>query len=142
MGYMDRIYLSKEHVVEYITESMNSFKHECVIVNDARYHHNSDYTSAVSILKNNILSLDEMNRKRVCLVRGRLFFDPMNPKLALRNGVNGAGTSAGTAVDASIGVDHHLGIAHSDRTDGAAALAGAAADASVRNDVSHTYTSK
>ena len=83
-----------------------------------------------------------MNRKRVCLVRGRLFFDPRNPKLALRNGVNGAGTSAGTAVDASIGVDHHLGIAHSDSADGAGTLTSAAADASVGNDVSHVYTSK
>ena len=62
---MERIYLDKEHVVDYISESMNSFIQDCVIVNDAKYHHNSDYTSAVSILKNNILSLDEMNRQRV-----------------------------------------------------------------------------
>lgn len=62
---MKRIYLDKEHVIDYISESMNSFIQDCVVVNDARYHHNSDYTSAVSILKNNILSLDEMNRQRV-----------------------------------------------------------------------------
>lgn len=62
---MERIYLEKEHVIDYISESMNSFINDCIIVNDARYHHNSDYTSAVSILKNNILSLDEMNRQRI-----------------------------------------------------------------------------
>lgn len=62
---MERVYLDKEQVVDYISESMNSFIQDCVVVNDAKYHHNSDYTSAVSILKNNILSLDEMNRQRV-----------------------------------------------------------------------------
>ena len=62
---MERIYLDKEQVIDYISEIMSSFIHDCVIVNDARYHHNSDYTSAVSILKNNILSLDEMNKQRI-----------------------------------------------------------------------------
>ena len=47
---MERIYLEKEHVIDYISESMNSFINDCIIVNDARYHHNSDYTSAVNIL--------------------------------------------------------------------------------------------
>ena len=62
---MERIYLEKEHVIDYISENMGSFIQDCVVVNDARYHHNSDYTSAVSILKNNILSLDEMNKQRI-----------------------------------------------------------------------------
>ena len=62
---MNRIYLEKEQIVDYICKSLDSFIQDCVVVNDAKYHHNSDYTSAVSILKNNILSLDEMNKQRV-----------------------------------------------------------------------------
>jgi len=83
-----------------------------------------------------------MKRKESASKEADSFLILCTERSALADGVNRAGTGAGTAVDASIGVDHHLGIAHGDRTDGAAALAGAAADASVRNDVSHTYTSK
>lgn len=62
---MQRIYLQSDQVIDYISESIIEFIQECVIVNDAKYHHNTDYTSAVSIIKNDILSLEELNRLRI-----------------------------------------------------------------------------
>ena len=85
---MERIYLEKEHVIDYISESMNSFINDCIIVNDARYHHNSDYTSAVSILKNNILSLDEMNRQRIRRF-SKEFLSTMDDRESHVNGCDG-----------------------------------------------------
>ncbi len=85
---MERIYLEKEHVIDYISENMGSFIQDCVVVNDARYHHNSDYTSAVSILKNNILSLDEMNKQRIRRF-SREFLSVMDDRDSHVNGSDG-----------------------------------------------------
>lgn len=59
---MERIYLEGDKVIDYISGNIECFIQDCVVVNDAKYHHNTDYTSAVSILKNNILSLEEQNK--------------------------------------------------------------------------------
>ena len=57
-------------------------------------------------------------------------------------GAHGAGTSAGTAINAGAGVDDVLGIALSDGAHGAAVNTGTAADASVTDDIGHNkYTS-
>ena len=85
---MERIYLEKELVIDYISENMGSFIQDCVVVNDARYHHNSDYTSAVSILKNNILSLDEMNKQRIRRF-SREFLNVMDDRDSHVNGSDG-----------------------------------------------------
>lgn len=62
--------------------------------------------------------------------------------LALGNRTHGAGTSAGTAVDAGAGVDDVLSVALGDRAHGAAISAGTAADASVTDNIGHDmYTS-
>ena len=62
--------------------------------------------------------------------------------LALGDRAHGAGTSAGTAIDAGAGVDDVLGIALSDGAHGAAVNTGTAADASVTDDIGHNkYTS-
>ena len=63
-------------------------------------------------------------------------------RLALRNGAHGAGTSAGTAVQASTGVDHVMIITLRNGAHGAGIRAGTTADASIANDISHwKYTS-
>ena len=59
---MQRIYLESDQVIEYISGNIDDFIQDCVVVNDAKYHHNTDYTSAVSILKNNILSLEDLSK--------------------------------------------------------------------------------
>lgn len=61
---MQRIYLESEQVIEYVSENIADFIGECVVVNDAKFHHNTNYTSAVSILRNNILSLEELSKMK------------------------------------------------------------------------------
>ena len=58
-------------------------------------------------------------------------------KLALRNSTYGAGTSASTAVNASVSVDNVLAVALSDSAYGALASARTAGNASRRNYVCH-----
>lgn len=85
---MQRIYLDSEHVIDYISENLKDFVQDCVVVNDARYHHNTDYTSAVSIIKNNILSLDELNRLRIKKFSSE-FLQVMDDHESHANGSNG-----------------------------------------------------
>lgn len=62
--------------------------------------------------------------------------------LALGNRTHGAGTSAGTAVDAGAGVDDEVVVALGDGAHGAAVNTGTAADASVTDNIGHDmYTS-
>ena len=62
---MQRIYLQSEQVIDYVSENIKDSIQDCVVVHDAKYHHNTDYTSAVSIIRNNILSLEELKRQRI-----------------------------------------------------------------------------
>ena len=56
---------------------------------------------------------------------------------ALRDGAGGAGISAGTAIDAGIGVDDVLAVALRNRTHGARIGASAAAHTSIADDIGH-----
>lgn len=69
--------------------------------------------------------------------RAALLLNRVQMKLGLVGGADGAGASAGTAVDASIGVDLILGIAGGDGADRASALASTAHDAGIRDLISH-----
>jgi len=56
------IVLEEKYILEYIREMINDFKVKSIEVNNIRYHHNSSYSEAPSILKHGILSLSELNR--------------------------------------------------------------------------------
>ena len=58
-------------------------------------------------------------------------------QLGLLGSADRAGTSAGTAVDASIGVNLILGVAGGNGADRASALTSTAHDAGIRNLISH-----
>ena len=58
-------------------------------------------------------------------------------KLALRDSTHGAGTSAGTAVQASTGIDHVVISTLRDSAYGAGISASTAADTSVTNNICH-----
>ena len=60
-------------------------------------------------------------------------------ELALGDGAHGASAGAGTAVQASTGVDHIVISALRDSAHGASVSAGTAADASIGNNVCHRY---
>ena len=59
---------------------------------------------------------------------------------ALRDGAGGAGISAGTAIDAGIGVDDVLAVALGNSAHGAGIGASAAAHASIADDIGHWNT--
>ena len=61
--------------------------------------------------------------------------------LFLGRSANGAGGRAGTALDASFGIDLVLAVSFSNRSNGALSGTGAAADAFIRNFVSHVIPS-
>ncbi len=65
------------------------------------------------------------------------FFQISFRKLALRDSTYRAGTSAGTAVNASVSVDYVLAVTLGDCAYRALTCAGTAADASARNYVCH-----
>ena len=62
---MQRDYLEKEFVLEYVTEHLEVFVKGCEVVNDAKFHHNTPYTKAPSLIRNNILSLEEQTKKKL-----------------------------------------------------------------------------
>ena len=62
---MRRDYLEQEFVLEYVSEHLSDFIQDCVVVNDAKFHHNTNYTSAPSLIRNNILSLEELSKKKI-----------------------------------------------------------------------------
>lgn len=58
---MNKIYIDKKNVLEYIEDTLSTFKLGEYKVNNARYHHNTSYKHAPSITKNGILSLKNIN---------------------------------------------------------------------------------
>lgn len=59
---MNNIVLEEKYILEYIRDMLLSFKIRPQEVNNVKYHHNTKYSAAPSILKNGILSLKEQNR--------------------------------------------------------------------------------
>ena len=62
---MRRDYLEQEFVLEYVSDHIGDFIKGCEVVNDAKFHHNTSYTKAPSLIRNNILSLEEQTKKRL-----------------------------------------------------------------------------
>ena len=62
---MQRDYLKKEYILDYVSSRLDDFIGECIIINDAKFHHNTSYSSTSSIIKNNILSMEELARKKI-----------------------------------------------------------------------------
>lgn len=58
---MNEIYIDKNNILEYIGDTLSSFKIGKHKVYKARYHHNSSYKNSPSIIKNGILSLSDIN---------------------------------------------------------------------------------
>lgn len=62
---MIRDYLEEEFVLEYVSEHLEDFISGCAIVHDAKFHHNTSYPKAPSLIRNNILSLEEQTKRRL-----------------------------------------------------------------------------
>lgn len=59
---MKKIAVEEKYILEYIKDTINNLKIGAINEDNARFHHNTDYKSAPSIIKHGILSLRELNR--------------------------------------------------------------------------------
>lgn len=57
---MKKMILEEKYVLEYIRDMLNDFMIRDMDVENARYHHNTDYSSAASIIRTGILSMRAM----------------------------------------------------------------------------------
>ena len=59
---MEKILLKSEHALDFVESSINSCLTTPLVVSDDKFHHNTKYKDAVSIIKNGILSPSELNK--------------------------------------------------------------------------------
>lgn len=59
---MNKIYVEERYITECIQDFLSDLRLGQFSVDDAIYHHNSSYKNAPSIIKNGILSYDDMNK--------------------------------------------------------------------------------
>jgi len=88
---MERI-LEKRYVLEYIRDTLNDLKQGRTGVDNARYNHNSDYSSASNIIRFGILSFLEQNRLGLRNDSPE-FLQTMNDEESHINGINGISLS-------------------------------------------------
>lgn len=62
MNKIKSILLEEQFVSEYIEDIVNDFKIKTSSVKDYKYHHNTSYSDATSIIRNGILSIRELTR--------------------------------------------------------------------------------
>ena len=60
---MKKIYVQKENILNYILELLNIYKGETIKLENARYHHNSDYKDGKNVVENGILTLQSLSDK-------------------------------------------------------------------------------
>ena len=60
---MKKIYMQKENVLNYILELLNIYKGETIKLENARYHHNTDYKDGKNVVENGILTLQSLSDK-------------------------------------------------------------------------------
>lgn len=85
---MKRIILEEKYILRYIKEVLNTLKMEPVIIESARYHHNSSYINAFSRIENGVLSLSELHRLNI-IKRSNKFLEIMNDIESHVNGIDG-----------------------------------------------------
>ena len=59
---MEKIILEEKNVVEYIDDTINEAKFKGSYIENAGFHHNTEYKDAVSICKHGILTLSDLNK--------------------------------------------------------------------------------
>lgn len=65
MTTMEIIRLDEENILDYMVDTLTDLQVDECIIDRARYHHNARYSAGISIVKNGILSINELNRLRI-----------------------------------------------------------------------------
>lgn len=58
-------YIEEKYIYEYIIDRLNKLKDKDIIIEDARYHHNTNYENMPSIIKNGILSMQSISDLKI-----------------------------------------------------------------------------
>lgn len=58
---MHKVYLDEKDALDYVKESIEEAKIKLVDIKNARYHHNSDYQNAPSIVKHGLLPIESLH---------------------------------------------------------------------------------
>lgn len=59
------ITIDRKHIKEFLYDTLNSYRIKSKYIEEGLYHHNSSYKDGISIIKNGILSLEELNKKEI-----------------------------------------------------------------------------
>lgn len=62
---MGEILLEEKYILEYIKDTINSFKIKNININNAKFHHNTKYKTTSSILKYGILNMSELSNSGI-----------------------------------------------------------------------------
>ena len=62
---MSIIELDDEHLIEYITDMICTFRAKILHVQNARYHHTTRYRDASSLCRHGILTLEDLNKRGI-----------------------------------------------------------------------------
>ena len=89
---MQSDYIEKKYIYEYIKDKLNDFKITYEKINNAKYHHNTDYISACSIVKYGILSMNHLHKLGLKYYSKELF-NLFTDETSHINGVNGISLS-------------------------------------------------
>lgn len=85
---MEKKLIEERYALEHISELLEELKCGSIDVNNARYHHNTDYYSASSIVRCGILSMQSMNNLGVRRY-SKYFLEVMNDTESHINGKDG-----------------------------------------------------
>lgn len=89
---MKNILLEEKEVLDYIKEMLNSFKMNKTDIEEDLFHHNTKYQYGISVLKNGILSLNDLNRLGINDYSNELL-ELMSDSESHVNGTNGISLS-------------------------------------------------
>lgn len=62
---MSKIIIEEKHITEYIKDTLSDCRSGSIIVNNAKYHHNTSYREAPNICRHGILSLVEQQKQGI-----------------------------------------------------------------------------
>lgn len=85
---MKKIYVQKENVLKYILELLNIYKGETIKLENARYHHNTDYKEGKNVVENGILTMKTLAAKGIINLSEEQL-KTMDDTTSHVNGING-----------------------------------------------------
>lgn len=83
-------YIEEKYICEYIFDKLNKLKNKNIIIEDARYHHNTNYNDVSSILQYGILSMQSISDLKIKNYSDEILkiMDDTNSHINGKNGIS------------------------------------------------------